>query len=181
MINSELNKEMDTILAEVKTPGYDAKAKEIHNEPSLRQWRIGKYVFSHTIAEGRKYGKATVIEDGKPDVALDTNGFDKVVMCIVYFLRNPKPAKKERAKKEKPTKERKVKVRIESRKTKEAPTKVTEVKAEVKAVATEKKPVADLAPAKVTEVKAVATEEKPVADLAAMKAKIAAKSGVKAN
>ena len=174
MINSELNKEMDTILAEVKTPGYDAKAKEIHNEPSLRQWRIGKYVFSHTIAEGRKYGKATVIEDGKPDVALDTNGFDKVVMCIVYFLRNPKPAKKERAKKEKPTKERKVKVRIESSKTKEVPAK-----------AAEEKPVVDLAPAKATEekteVKAVATEKKLVVDLAAMKAKIAAKSGVKAN
>lgn len=113
MANTEIENLFNTILEQVKkgtatvetlesTTGVDARGKEAIVGG---KWKIGEYIFNYTIPEGKKYGKSTVELEGS-DVAVDTFGIDKTIMCIVYFLRNTKPAKKE--KKVKVKKEKKV-------------------------------------------------------------------------
>lgn len=143
MANTEIENTFNSILesvkkgtAEVETiksvTGKDAKGKDAVVDG---EWKIGDYVFKYSVPEGKKYGKATVEQSGS-DVAVDTFGIDKVVMCIVYFLRNPKThrsaeakAKRESKKTEKPVKEKKAKAE------KKAPAKKAKKTAEPKAEA----------------------------------------------
>lgn len=84
-----LQMDMEDILAKAKKSFDSVGAEVITDEENNKQWRVGKYIFSHTIPTGRKYGKSSVIIEGQEDITLDTNGFDKTIMCIVYFLRIP--------------------------------------------------------------------------------------------
>lgn len=105
MANTEFENALNAILAGVKSGtadvetlleerGTDARGKDA---VLAGKWKIGDYVFSYTIPAGRKYGKSSVERTGS-DLAVDTFGVDKTVMCVVYFLRNPpKPRKPRKA------------------------------------------------------------------------------------
>lgn len=81
--------DMEEILAKAKKSFDSVGAEIIIDEDNNKQWRVGKYIFSYIIPTGRKYGKSSVVIEGQEDIQLDTNGFDKTIMCIVYFLRIP--------------------------------------------------------------------------------------------
>lgn len=84
-----LQMDMEEILAKAKKSFDSVGAEMIIDEDNNKQWRVGKYIFSYIIPTGRKYGKSSVVIEGQEDIQLDTNGFDKTIMCIVYFLRIP--------------------------------------------------------------------------------------------
>lgn len=84
-----LEMDMEEILAKAKKSFDSVGAEMISDEDNNKQWRVGKYIFSYIIPTGRKYGKSSVVIEGQEDIQLDTNGFDKTIMCIVYFLRIP--------------------------------------------------------------------------------------------
>lgn len=84
-----LQMDMEEILAKAKKSFDSVGAEMIIDEDNNKQWRVGKYIFSYIIPTGRKYGKSSVVIEGQEDINLDTNGFDKTIMCIVYFLRIP--------------------------------------------------------------------------------------------
>lgn len=84
-----LKMDMEEILAKAKKSFDSVGAEMIIDEDNNKQWRVGKYIFSYIIPTGRKYGKSSVVIEGQEDIQLDTNGFDKTIMCIVYFLRIP--------------------------------------------------------------------------------------------
>lgn len=129
MANTETENLFNSILDQVKagtanvetleeTKGTDARNKE---SVIAGKWKIGDLIFAYTIPEGKKYGKATV-EQENSDVAVDTFGIDKTLMCIVYFLRNPKPQRKTKAKEKCEVKKADKPAKAE-KKTKKAPAK----------------------------------------------------------
>lgn len=100
MVNTETENTFATILETVKKGtakietvksviGKDAKGKDAVIDG---EWKVAGYTFKYSVPEGKKYGKATVEQEGS-DVAIDTFGIDKTIMCIVYFLRNPKTSR----------------------------------------------------------------------------------------
>ena len=106
MINTENEKLFNSILdavkkgtAEIETVkfvvGKDAKGKDAIIDG---EWKISGYTFKYFIPDGKKYGKSTVEKDGS-DAAVDTCGLDKIIVCIVYLLRNPIKKKEKKTKK----------------------------------------------------------------------------------
>ncbi len=70
-----------------------------HDAVIRGKWKVGGLVFGYKIEEGRKYGIATVEEEGS-QVDYDLTGCNGLLRDIVYLLRHP-VAKKEKKQQEK--------------------------------------------------------------------------------
>ena len=103
MINTETENRFNSILdsvkkgtAEIETVksviGKDAKGKDAIIDG---EWKVSGYTFKYFIPDGKKYGKSTVEQEGS-DAAVDTNGIDKIILSIVYYIRHPNAKKKRR-------------------------------------------------------------------------------------
>ena len=65
-----LQMDMEEILAKAKKSFDSVGAEVVTDEENNKQWRVGKYIFSHTIPTGRKYGKSSVIIEGTRRILL---------------------------------------------------------------------------------------------------------------
>lgn len=63
------------------------------------KWRLGDLLFGYEIQEGRKYGTATVEQEGS-DVTFDLTGCGLVLRDIVFSLRFPQTRSRKKASKQ---------------------------------------------------------------------------------